>query len=158
MAVKASTMKRGMNFWPPLWFAGVQITHIGDDYRSVEVELRKKWYNKNYVGVHFGGSIFSMTDPFFMMMVMNNLSRDYTVWDKEGSIQFLKPGVGTLKAKFELTDEMLADIKANTLEEGSKYQPTYSVDILNSDGEIVAKVQKRLHIRKRKDNRARIGG
>lgn len=154
--MKASTIKRGLNFWPPLLFAGVKVTHISKDFRSVTVELRQKWYNKNIVSVHFGGSIFAMTDPFFMFMIMNNLSKDYTVWDKAGSIDFIKPGKGTVKAEFTLTNEMLDDIKSNTIEEGSKYTPTYSVDVINEQGETVAHVKKTMHIRKRKDDRKRI--
>ena len=142
--------------WPPLLFAGVRITHIADDFKAVTVELRQKWYNKNVVGVHFGGSIFSMTDPFFMFMLMNNLNKDYTVWDRAGSIDFIKPGRGTIKANFVLTDEMLKDIKANTIEQGSKYTPTYAEDVIDEQGDTVAHVTKTMHIRKRKDERKRI--
>lgn len=154
--MKANTIKRGLNFWPPLLFAGIKVTHIPDDFRAVTVELRQRWYNKNVVGVHFGGSIFAMTDPFFMFMIMNNLSKEYTVWDKAGSIDFIKPGTGTLKAEFALTQDMLDDIKSNTIEQDSKYTPTYGVDVMNEAGNIVAHVKKTMHIRKRKDNRKRI--
>ena len=154
--MKASTVKRGLNIWPPLLFSGIRVTHIAEDFKAVSVELRQKWYNKNVVGVHFGGSIFAMTDPFFMFMLMNNLNKDYTVWDRAGSIDFIKPGKGTIKADFVLTDEMLKDIKSNTIGDGSKYTPTYGVDIVNAQGDIVAHVKKTMHIRKRKDNRKRI--
>ena len=154
--MKASTVKRGLNIWPPLLFSGIRVTHIAEDFKAVSVELRQKWYNKNVVGVHFGGSIFAMTDPFFMFMLMNNLNKDYTVWDRAGSIDFIKPGKGTIKADFVLTDEMLKDIKSNTIEDGSKYTPTYGVDIVNAQGDIVAHVKKTMHIRKRRDNRKRI--
>lgn len=154
--MKASTVKRGLNIWPPLLFSGIKVTHIADDFKAVTVELRQKWYNKNVVGVHFGGSIFAMTDPFFMFMLMNNLNKDYTVWDRAGSIDFIKPGKGTIKANFILTDEMLKDIKSNTIEEGSKFTPTYSVDVIDAEGVTVAHVTKTMHIRKRKDKRKRI--
>lgn len=157
MSVKASTIRRGMNLWPPLLCSGIKIISIGEDFRSVKVELRQRWYNKNYVGVHFGGSIFAMTDPFFMLMTMNNLGWEYTVWDREGRIEFIKPGTGKLTANFLLTNEMLDEIKANTVEEGSKFTPTYSVEIVNSENIVVARVHKTLHIRKRQDNRQRIG-
>lgn len=154
--MKASTVKRGLNIWPPLLFSGIKVTHIADDFKAVTVELRQKWYNKNVVGVHFGGSIFAMTDPFFMFMLMNNLNKDYTVWDRAGSIDFIKPGKGTIKANFILTNEMLKDIKSNTIEEGSKFTPTYSVDVIDAEGVTVAHVTKTMHIRKRKDKRKRI--
>lgn len=154
--MKPSTVKLGLNIWPPLLFSGIRVTHIADDFKAVTVELRQKWYNKNVVGVHFGGSIFAMTDPFFMFMLMNNLNKDYTVWDRAGSIEFLKPGKGTIKANFVLTDEMLKDIKSNTIDQGSKYTPTYHVDVVDANGVTVAQVSKTMHIRKRRDERKRI--
>ena len=49
--------------------------------------------NRNYVGTHFGGSLFAMTDPFYMLMMMRNLGPDYIVWDKHrGSISGVPPG------------------------------------------------------------------
>lgn len=156
--MKASALRRGMNLWPPLLCAGIRIRQISDDFRSVDVELRERFYNKNYVGCHFGGSLFAMTDPFWMMMVMRNLDRSYTVWDKSATIDFLRPGRGTVSAHFRLTDEALEDIRANTEGEGAKYLKTFSVDIVNSDAEAVARVTKTLHIRRKPDTRNRIGG
>ena len=45
--------------------------------------------NRNYVGTQFGGSLYAMTDPFFMLMLMENLGRDYVVWDKAANIEFV---------------------------------------------------------------------
>ena len=156
--MKAKALRRGMNLWPPLLCSGIRIRHIGDDFRSVDVELRELFYNKNYVGCHFGGSLFAMTDPFWMMMVMRNLDRSYTVWDKSAEIDFLRPGRGTVSAEFRLTDEALDDIRANTEAEGAKYLKSFSVDIVNDAAEAVARVTKTLHIRRKPDTRSRIGG
>lgn len=139
-------------------FSGIRIRHISEDFRAVNVELRERFYNKNYVGCHFGGSLFAMTDPFWMLMVMRNLDRSYTVWDKSADIEFLRPGRGTVSAKIRLTDVALNDIRANTPEEGSKYLPSYTVDIVNADGDAVARVTKTLHIKRKPDTRNRIGG
>lgn len=62
--MKASSLRRYMNFWPPFLFSGIHITRLSDDFRHARVELRQRWYNRNYVGTHFGGSLFAMTDPF----------------------------------------------------------------------------------------------
>ena len=53
-----------MNLWPPFLFAGIRVTAMGDGFRHARVELHQRWYNRNYVGTHFGGSLFAMTDPF----------------------------------------------------------------------------------------------
>lgn len=147
-----------MNLWPPLLGAGIRIMHISDDFRAVDVELRERFYNKNYVGCHFGGSLFAMTDPFWMLMVMRNLDRSYTVWDKSAGIEFLRPGHGTVAARFRLTNEALDDIRANTTEDGARYLRSFPVEIVNTDGDPVARVTKTLHIRRKPDTRNRISG
>ncbi len=156
--MKASTLRRSMNLWPPLLFSGIRITRMDGDFRAVDVELRERFLNKNYVGTHFGGSIFAMTDPFWMIMVMRNLGRDYTVWDRAGTVEFLKPGNGTLTASFRLTEAMLDDIRANVSGDRDKYLPAYPVDIVNANGVTVARVTKTLHIRSKPDTRGRILG
>lgn len=156
--MKAATLRRGMNMWPPFLFAGISIRHIAEDYRSVDVELKERFYNRNYLGCHFGGSLFAMTDPFWMLMVMRNLDRSYTVWDKSAAIEFLRPGRGTVTAQFRLTEDMLDDIRANTAEDGAKYLPSFEVDVVDASGHVVARISKTLHIRRKPDTRTRIGG
>ena len=99
--MKAATLRRWMNIWPPLLFSGIRIKHIAPDFREAVIELRDRKLNMNYVGVHFGGAIFAMSDPFHMLMAMNILGRDYVVWDKSASIDYIKPGKGTLTARFQ---------------------------------------------------------
>ena len=156
--MKANALRHGMNLWPPLLFSGIRIRHISDDFRAVDVELRERFYNKNYVGCHFGGSLFAMTDPFWILMVMRNLDRSFTVWDRSAEIVFLRPGRGTVSASFRLTEEALDDIRVNTAEQGATYLRSFPVDIVNSDGDPVARVTKTLHIRRKTDTRNRICG
>ncbi|RLQ88611.1 DUF4442 domain-containing protein [Notoacmeibacter ruber] len=156
--MKPAMLRRGMNFWPPFFFAGIRVTHIAEDWRTVDVELRQRRLNMNYVGVHFGGSIFSMTDPFLMLMLMNILPRDYTIWDKSARIDFLKPGKGTLRTKIRVTDEMLEEVRAATPNESDVFRPTWSILVEDAEGVTVAKIDKTLHIRRRKDERRRLGG
>ena len=154
----ARALRRGMNLWPPLLFSGIRITRMDDDFRAIDVELRERFYNRNYVGTHFGGSLFAMTDPFWMMMVMNNLDRSWTVWDRAGTVEFLKPAKGTVTARFRLEESLLDEIRANTPNEGDKYLVTCGVNIDNEAGITVARATKTLHIRRKTDTRSRIGG
>jgi acyl-coenzyme A thioesterase PaaI-like protein len=154
--MKARSLRRWMNVWPPFLFSGIRILSISDDFREAVIELRDRKLNMNYVGVHFGGAIFSMTDPFHMLLTMNLLGRGYVVWDKAARIEYLKPGKGTLRAHFRITDEMLADLRDNTQNNGDKYLPEWPVEVLNAEGEIVAQVFKTLYIRKGEDSRKRI--
>lgn len=144
----ASGLRRILNIYGPYLGAGVKVEYLAKDFREARVSMKLRWYNRNYVGTHFGGSLFSMIDPFYMLLVMNNLGRDYIVWDAEASIKFVSPGRGVVKAQFLITDEMLADIKANTAN-GEKYLPTYEVVIKDEQGNLVAKVEKKLYIRRK---------
>jgi len=144
---------RGMrwlfNLWPPFRGMGVKVREIAPDFRHAVVELRMKLLNRNYVGTHFGGSIYAMTDPFHMVMMMNNLGPEYVVWDKAGSVRYLKPGRGTLTAEFRITQAMVDEAIAKTAE-GAKFEPTYAVDLKDGEGTVVATVEKTLYIRKKK--------
>jgi hypothetical protein len=140
-------MLRSINIWPPLLAAGIHV-RWGDDMCSADVEMRMHFWNRNYVGTHYGGSLYSMTDPFYMLMLMENLGRDYIVWDKAATIRFRKPGKGTVRAEFRLTQEQLGDIR-DTLTSQEKYEPTFLVEVKDSTGTVVAEVQKILHIRRK---------
>ena len=76
------------------------------------VELRLRPWNRNYVGTHYGGNLFSMTDPFWMIMILRALGKDYFVWDQAAEIAYLKPGKGTVSAEFKLDDATLNGIRA----------------------------------------------
>src|SRR5215471_15529330 len=76
-------------------------------------------------------------------------SSDLIVWDKAASIRFRKPGKGSVKAEFRLSDEQLDEIRS-TLTMQEKYEPTFMVQVKDEAGEVVAEVQKVLHIRRRK--------
>ena len=53
---QAAKLKRIMNWYGPYLGAGVKLEHIADDWREVRVAMHMKWYNRNAVGTHFGGS------------------------------------------------------------------------------------------------------
>jgi len=145
----AAGMRRLFNFWPPFRAAGIRVREIAPDFRSATVELRMRLLNRNYVGTHFGGSLFSMTYPFFMILMMKNLGPGYVVWDKQGTVRFLKPARGTVTAKFHLPPERIEEARRAT-SEGGKFEPVFRVDIVDESGVTVADVEKTLHIRKKK--------
>lgn len=89
-----------------------------------------------------------MCDPFFALILMQHLGRDYTVWDKAASIQFLKPGKGTVRATFHIPSEQITELRAQTDREG-KIEPLFTVEVIDEQGEVVAKVEKQLYVRMR---------
>ena len=139
---------RLMNFYPPFIGAGIRIDYMASDFREVHVSMKLRFWNKNYVNTHYGGSLYSMCDPFFMRMIMQILGRDYIVWDKAANIRFKKPGKGKVRAIFRITDEDIAKIHQG-LKDNDKYEPTFVVDVVNTENEIVCSVEKLLYIKKK---------
>lgn len=149
-AIGARNLRRVMNLWPPFLFSGVHVRRIADDWRSAEVHLRSRPWNRNYVGVHFGGNLFSMTDPFWMLLTMNALGRDYIVWDKAGEIEFVKPGRGTVVARFDLDDATLDGIRDATAD-GDRHLRWMRTEVVDAQGDVVARVRKQLYIRRKRE-------
>ena len=146
----ASGIRRLLNFYPPFRGAGIRVREIAPDFRSATVELRTTLFNRNFVGTHFGGSLFAMTDPFFMIMMMKILGPEYLVWDKAGTVRFLKPARGTVVARFRIPEERVAEARTAT-QSGEKHEPRFVVEIVDSEGVTVADVEKTLHIRRKKN-------
>ena len=87
-ASRRGRLRHALNLWPPFLFTGIHVSDIADDFRHARVELRMRPWNRNYVGTHFGGSLFAMTDPFWMLLVLHAIGDDYIVWDQAGAIEF----------------------------------------------------------------------
>jgi len=147
-AKNSRALRRWINLWPPFLGAGIRVQHIAPDMKAVDVEMKLRWWNANYVGTHFGGSLFALTDAFYMLMLMTNLGRDYVVWDKAASIRYRRPGKGTVHAAFRLTDAQIDDIREK-LKTQAKYEPVFQVEVRDAAGDVIAEVEKRLHVRRR---------
>ncbi|WP_085581064.1 MULTISPECIES: DUF4442 domain-containing protein [unclassified Pseudomonas] len=143
---KARLMRWFLTFYPPYLGAGVRVRHISDDFRDIRVSMGLGWHNRNYVGTQFGGSLYSMVDPFFMLMLMENLGPRYIVWDKAADIDFISPGKGPVFARFSIDDALLDDVRRQTAN-GDKYLPQLQVDIHDGAGTLVARVGKTLYVR-----------
>jgi len=147
------TLKRHMrmllNIWPPFLGAGIRVRRLASDWKEIDVEMKLRWWNRNYVGTHYGGSLYSMADPFFMVMLIENLGKDYIVWDKAASIRFRKPGRGMVSACFRLSDEQVGEIR-QALNSQEKIERVFTVEVKDQSGSVVAEVEKLLHIRRKK--------
>jgi acyl-coenzyme A thioesterase PaaI-like protein len=142
-----------MRFYPPYLGAGVWVTSVSADLSVLEVEMKLSAWNRNFVGTQFGGSLYSMCDPFFMLMLMMQLGDEYVVWDKSAAIEFLRPGRGKVKARFELPRERVEELRAETQEKG-KINPKFEVTVVDEAGEPVARVHKVLSVRRKDAARA----
>ena len=139
---------RLLGFYPPYLGAGVRVREVAPDLTAIAVEMPLRLWNRNYVGTHFGGSLYSLADPWFMLMLTEHLGDGYVVWDKAASIRFVKPGRGTVRARFEVPLERVAEIRAEA-DRAGRAEPTFQVAITDTQGETVAVVEKRVSVRAR---------
>lgn len=146
MNLRQRLKERFVNLYPPMLGAGIRSRKV--DERTVEVQMKLTALNRNLVGVHFGGSLYSMCDPWFMLILMRQLGRDYIVWDKAASIQFKKPGRGRVSARFHISPERVEEIRRDVDTQG-KIESVFQVDVLSDMGEVVASVEKLLYVRKK---------
>lgn len=140
--------RRILNLWPPFLGAGIRITRMGPGWREIDVEMKLRRWNRNYVGTHYGGSLYSIADPWFMLMLIENLGRDYIVWDKAASIRFRRPGRGTVRAEFRLSDQQIQEIR-DALRDQEKIDRTFTVEVRDESGTVIAEVQKIIHVSKK---------
>jgi acyl-coenzyme A thioesterase PaaI-like protein len=127
---------------------GGRLKYIAEDWSEVRLELPLSWRTRNYVGTIFGGSMYGAVDPICMLMLIHRLGPEFIVWDKAASIQFKKPGKETLHARFIVSDEELAEIRA-ALETQRSVDRIYTIELKDGDGTVCAVVGKVIYIRRR---------
>ena len=139
-------LEKAINFYGPYVGAGVKLEKVSKDFRYAKVTMPLTFYNKNYLGTQFGGSLYSMVDPWYMLMLIKNLGKGYIIWDKGATIQFKKPGKGKVHAEFNLTQEIIDEIKAN-VEANTKMDKVFKVEIKDEAGTLICEVDKVVYIR-----------
>jgi len=138
---------RLMNFFPPYLGAGIRV-RPNASLSAFDVRMKLRWWNRNYVGTHFGGSLYSLCDPFFMLILFEALGPGYVVWDKAATIRFRRPGRGTVHARFEIGPERVAEIRAAADRDG-KVEPTFVAEVRDDEGQVIAEVEKLLYVRRK---------
>lgn len=137
-----------LNIYGPYFGAGVKVTHIAPNWRELRVSLTLHWFNRNAVGTHFGGSLYSMVDPHFVLLLMQLLGKDYVVWDKSAEIEFVRPVTGPVHAVIRISTEVEAQIRERT-RNGAKDLPEFAIDIRDEAEQVVARVKKVLYVRRK---------
>ena len=145
----ATKLRWIINLWPPNLAAGIRVLRIDPDYRHVVVRLKRYFFNRNYVGTHFGGSLFAMTDPWWMIMMLRNLGSDYIVWDKAAAIDFIKAVREPVYADFVPDAATLDEVRA-TADRDGKALHWFTVDVKTADGVLVAQVRKQVYVRRKR--------
>lgn len=132
--------------YPPFLGARIRVRRLPAG--GFETRMRLVWWNRNFVSTHFGGSLYAMTDPFYVLLLYERLGAGYVVWNRSAEIEFLKPGRGTVSARFELDPERVTSIR-EAADRGERVRPRFRVDVVDADGETVATVDQTLYVRRR---------
>ncbi|MDI7776199.1 DUF4442 domain-containing protein [Asticcacaulis sp. EMRT-3] len=148
MPLSATRRFRLINWYPPMIGAGIRVIDADDSFTTLTVEMKLHWWNKNIFGTQFGGALYMMCDPFFVAILMQGLGRDYIVWDKAASIQFLRPGRSAVRAVFHIPPAEIARVRAEA-DANSKSEPEYDAEITDATGTVIARVHKVLHVRRK---------
>ena len=146
--LRQALLFRLINYWPPYLGSGVKVRRVDLVNHRVDVELAFRFWNKNYVGTQFGGSLYAMCDPFFMLILMEALGPEYIVWDKAAQIFFKKPGKSKVRATFQIPGHVIARIREETRAQ-YKVEPEFSADIVDLEGNVIAQVKKLLYVRRK---------
>lgn len=139
---------RIINLYLPYLGAGIRFLRRESDDHTLKVELKLRFWNRNLFGTQFGGSLYSMCDPWFVFLLVRHLGPDYVVWDKAATVEFLRPGRGRVTATFHVPPERVEEIRAAADRDG-KTEPVLTVDVVADDGEVVARVMKMLWVRRK---------
>ncbi|EAQ41307.1 DUF4442 domain-containing protein [Polaribacter sp. MED152] len=143
---KASIYKYGFNLSPMYRRSTGRIVEVSDDLLKVKIKIKLSYKNSNYVGSIFGGSLFSATDPIFMIQLLNILDNNYVVWDKAASIKFKRPAKETCYVDFIFTQEEIAEIKADIAIK-KEIDLVKNIKLTNKDKSVVfAEVSKTIYI------------
>ncbi|MEB2781232.1 DUF4442 domain-containing protein [Algoriphagus sp. C2-6-M1] len=139
---------RLINWYPPYLFSGIKVIDYAADFSMFRTKLKLTWYNRNLIGTAFGGSLYSMCDPFFMFILITQLNDDYLVWDKTASIEFVKPGKETVYAEFQLSPTQISEIKMAVDRDG-KGVFEFPCEVKDREGNIIAKLRKGVYVRRK---------
>ncbi|WP_379543342.1 DUF4442 domain-containing protein [Psychrobacter sp. R86515] len=147
-------LKLRLNTYAPYIGAGIKIDHISLDQGLCVVSMGLNTLNKNIVGTQFGGSLYSMVDPFYMLMLMHQLGSNYVVWDKSSHIDFVSPGNSKVTARMKIPSSEIITIQ-ELAKEGEAVFREYKVDIVDEQQKLIATVTKTLYIRLRKYSKSK---
>ena len=149
MRITPRRLAIGMSLWIPNLCSGIRVRRFSDDWTHATVELHVNLITRNYVKTAFGGSMSAMTDPYFFMLVMHQLGRDYVVWDTRGEIEFVKPGRGVLTAHFHVSKDQAEQLRERA-RGGAKVLQWFETTITDADGDVVAKVRREVYVREKR--------
>ncbi len=149
MKINPNFAMKYFGYWPPYLASGIKVIDFDLDEGYVVSQLKQAPWNSNAYGTLYGGSLFSMCDPFYVFILAHKLGKAYYVWDIESNIRFKKATKSKVQARFQVTDQEIQEI-IEKAESGEKVLPEFTADIVDLDGNTIAEVYKKLYVKKKR--------
>jgi len=144
-SIESRLWRWGGNLFPAYRRTGARITYVAPDFHEVKIKIPSNWQTRNHMGITWGGGLYASLDPIYGVMLYKLLGCQYRVVDKRASIDFKRPGVGTLYAHFRISKTELNEVK-QSLKSSSKLERHFSIDLMDKNGVVHASCQKLLSI------------
>ena len=145
--IKPKRLMKLLSFWPPYFFSGIKVVRVNDDFTKIDVCMKQRFWNTNYVGSHFGGSLYSMCDPFYMFILLHHL-KGHIIWDKGARFKFKKPGYGSVHATFEIDLETIEQLKQEA-DKSYSISPVFKSSVVDDRGNVILEIEKTLYLKKK---------
>jgi len=142
---EATIFKVGFNLSPMYRRSTGRVVEVSKDLLKVRVKIPLSYKNSNYVGTIFGGSLFSATDPIYMVQLINILGKDYVVWDKSAEINYKRPAKKVAFATFEFTNQEIVNIKERVAKE-KEFDLIKEINITGPNHEVLCELKKVLYV------------
>ncbi|MCB4798392.1 DUF4442 domain-containing protein [Tamlana sp. PT2-4] len=141
----AQIYKYGFNWSPMYRRTTAKVTEVSNDLLYVKIKIPLSYKNKNFVGTIFGGSLFSATDPLYMIQLINILGKDYVVWDKAATIKYKKPARSTVYCEFIFKNDEIKNIKSVVAEHG-EFNLIKNTNITDKNGVVISELSKTIYV------------
>ncbi len=122
-----------------------KITSVTPNLDRIEIKIPISYKNKNYVGTIFGGSLFSATDPIYMVQLIQLLGPAYVVWDKSSVVRFKRPASTNAYSVFEFTEQELDELKSQ-IEKKKEVDLVKTVQLTSKDGQLFCEIEKTIYV------------
>ena len=122
-----------------------RVTNVTEGFWKVDIKIPISYKNRNYAGTIFGGSLFSATDPIFMVQLVQIIGSAYIVWDKSSVVKFKRPANQDVFASFAFEEEEVAEIKRQVASKG-EVELVKPVQITNIEGTVFCQIDKTIYV------------
>lgn len=141
----AQIYKYGFNWSPMYRRSSGKLIKVSDDLMHIKIKIPLSYKNKNFVGSIFGGSLFSSTDPIYMIQLIKILGENYVVWDKNATIKYKRPARETVFCDFVFTSDEIKSIKNDVLKK-REIDLVKTSNIVSKNNIIIAELTKTIYV------------